>query len=64
MAYSIFAVAAAAAVQASAPQASIQAAPAATVAPAAPQAVIMGPAAGSVLRAGVEVPLRLEEALN
>jgi hypothetical protein len=38
MAYCIFAVAAAAAVQASAPQASIQAAPAAMVAPAAPQA--------------------------
>jgi hypothetical protein len=64
MAYFIFAVAAAAAVQASAPQASIQAAPAATVAPAAPQAVILGPAPGSVLRAGVEVPLRVEEALN
>jgi hypothetical protein len=59
-----FAFAALAAAQAAAPQASIQPAPAATIAPAAPQAVILGPAPGSVLRAGVEVPLRLEEPLN
>lgn len=63
MAYSILAVAAAAAVQAVAPQMTVQSAPM-TIAPAAPQAVIMAPAAGTVLRAGTEVPLRLEEALN
>ena len=64
MTISIFALAAAAAAQAAAPQASIQAAPAATIAPAAPQAVIMGPASGSVLRAGTEIPLRMEENLD
>jgi hypothetical protein len=36
----------------------------ATIAPAAPQAVILAPAGPSVLHAGVEVPLRLEEPLN
>jgi hypothetical protein len=35
-----------------------------TIAPAAPQAVILAPAAGSVLRAGTEVPLRMEEGLD
>lgn len=56
--------AALAAAQAAAPQASIQAAPAASIAPAAPQAVILAPSGGSVLRAGTEVPLRIEEALD
>ncbi|HET8638507.1 MAG TPA: hypothetical protein VFL96_16790 [Acidobacteriaceae bacterium] len=56
--------AAAAAAQAAAPQASIQPAPAASIAPAAPQAVILAPAAGSVLHAGTEVPLRMEEGLD
>lgn len=64
MTYSIFALAAAAAAQAAAPHANIQAAQTATIAPAAPQAVIMGPANGTVLRAGTEVPLRLEENLS
>jgi hypothetical protein len=64
MTVSIFALAAAAAAQAAAPQPSVQPAPVATVAPAAPQAMIVAPAAGSVLRAGTEVPLRLEEGLD
>jgi len=64
MANSIIALAAAAAAQAATPQATIQPAPAATVAPAAPQAVIVSPAGGNVLRAGTEVPLRLEEGLD
>ena len=64
MAISVFALAAAAAAQAAAPQAAIQSAPVATVAPAAPQAVIVSPAAGNVLRAGTEVPLKLEEGLD
>ena len=34
------------------------------VAPAAPQAALLAPAAGPVLRAGAEVPLKLEEALD
>jgi hypothetical protein len=38
--------------------------PQAIVAPAAPQAVIVNPPAQSVLRAGTEVPLRMEEALD
>ena len=70
MAISVFAFAAAAAAQAAAPQAApapqatIQSAPVATVAPAAPQAVIVSPAGNSVLRAGTEVPLRMEEGLD
>jgi len=64
MANSIIALAAAAAAQAAAPQATIQSAPTATVAPAAPQAVIVSPASGNVLRAGTEIPLRLEEGLD
>lgn len=64
MAYSMFALAAAAAARAAAPQATIQPAPMARVAPAAPQAVILGPTSGTVLRAGTEVPLRLEEGLD
>src|SRR5688500_11170049 len=46
-----------------APQVTIQQAPAATIAPA-PQAVILAPPSGNVLRAGAEVPLRLEENLD
>lgn len=34
------------------------------IAPAAPQAVILGPATGSVLRAGTQVGLRMEEGLD
>ena len=64
MTISVFALAAAAAAQAAAPQATIQSAPVATVAPAAPQAVIVSPAGASVLRAGTEVPLRMEEGLH
>src|SRR3954467_10117333 len=64
MAYSIFALAPAAAAQAVAPQGSIQPAPAAAIAPAAPQAAIIAPATGTVLRAGTEVPMRLEEGLD
>ena len=64
MAYSIFALAAAAAAQAAAPQASIQSTQSAAIAPAAPQAVIIAPAAGTVLRAGTEIPLRMEEGLD
>lgn len=51
-------VAAAAAAQAIAPQSG------AAIARAAPQAVILAPATGTVLRAGTEVPLRLEEGLD
>ena len=68
MPVSILAFAAAAAAQAAAPQTQwvplqAQQAPAA-VAPAAPQAVIVSPSVQSVLRAGVPVPLRVEETLN
>src|SRR6476469_2774372 len=61
MPVSILALAAAAAAQASAPQAVVQSA---SVAPAAPQAMIVSPATPSVLRAGAEVPLRMEESLD
>ena len=64
MAYSVLALAAAAAAQAAGPQAVVQSAPAATIAPAAPQAVILAPAAGNLLRAGAPVELRLEEGLD
>jgi hypothetical protein len=64
MAYSIFALAAAAAAQAAAPQANVQSTQSAAIAPAAPQAVIVAPAAGTVLRAGTEIPLRMEEGLD
>ena len=47
-----------------APQAPMQAAPAAAIAPAAPVAAIISPSTQNVLRAGVEVPLRMEEALD
>src|SRR3954469_8292440 len=62
--FSSFALAALAAAQSAAPQSSIQAAPATAIAPAAPQAVIVSPATGNVLRAGTEVPLRMEESLD
>lgn len=64
MSYSVLALAATAAAQAAAPQAQIQPAPTATVAPAAPQAVIVSPPTQNVLRAGIEIPLRLEEGLD
>jgi hypothetical protein len=64
MAYSIFALAAAAAAQAAAPQANVQSTQSAAIAPVAPQAVIVAPAAGTVLRAGTEIPLRMEEGLD
>ena len=75
MTVSILLAAAAAAAQAAAPQSStafqaqpLQPAPAVavqpTIAPAAPQAVILSAPTQSVLRAGVEVPLRMEEALD
>ena len=57
------ALAAAQAAAGAAPQATIQPAPVATIAPP-PQAVILAPATGNVLRAGTEVPLRLEENLD
>ena len=60
MAYFILALAAAQAA-ASAP---IQPAQTAAVAPAAPQAMILAPQSSNVLRAGVEVPLRVEENLS
>ena len=58
--------AAAAAAQAAAPQPAAQAQPAAiaTVAPAPVQATIVAPAGQSVLRAGTEVPLRMEQGLD
>jgi hypothetical protein len=69
MSVSYLAIAAFAAAQAVAPQAATsqavsQPAPVAAVAPATPQATIVSPAAGSVLRAGTEIPLRMEEGLN
>lgn len=64
MAYSILALGAAAFAQAATAPATIQSAPTVAIAPATPQAVILAPPAGSVLRAGTEVPLRLEEPLN
>ena len=57
------ALAAAQAAADAAPQATIQQTPAVTIAPA-PQAVILAPPTGNVLRAGAEVPLRLEENLD
>ena len=59
-----FAIAALAAAQAAAPQAAVQPAQSAAVAPAAPQAMILAPTTTNVLRAGVEVPLRVEENLS
>jgi hypothetical protein len=45
-------------------QASAQAAPAATIAPTAPTAVIIAPPAESVLRAGTEVPVVMSESIT
>lgn len=62
-----FAVALAAAQAAAAPpapQAAIQQPPVAAIAPAPVQATILGSSSDNVLRAGTEVPLRLEEGLN
>ena len=71
MSVSYFVLAAAAAAQPFAPQAitpqvAVQPvpAPAAALAPAAPQAVIVSPPTQSVLRAGAEVPLKMEEGLD
>jgi hypothetical protein len=71
MSVSYFVLAAAAAAQPFAPQAitpqvAVQPvpAPAAAIAPAAPQAVIVSPPTQSVLRAGAEVPLKMEEGLD
>jgi hypothetical protein len=65
MPVSIFALAAAAAAQAAAPQAAVQpAAPAAVIAPAPTPAVIIAPPTDSVLRAGTEVPLVMSESLT
>lgn len=68
MPVSFIALAAAAAAQAAAPQAGVkwqplQAAPA-SVAPASTQATIISAPVASILRAGTEVPLRMEEALD
>lgn len=46
------------------PPATIQPAAPAVIAPAVPQAVILSPQGGTVLRAGTEVPLRIEESLD
>ncbi len=59
-----FAFAAFAAAQVTAPQAAIKPSPATTIVPSPPQAVILGSPTQNVLRAGVEVPLRLEEGLD
>jgi len=64
MTFTSYALAALVAAQAVAPQATIQSTPAAAIAPAAPQAAIIGPPTQNVLRAGVEVPLRIEEGLD
>jgi hypothetical protein len=59
------ALAALAAAQAAAPQATIQqAAPVATIAPAAPQAVILSSPTESVLRSGTEVPLIMSQSIS
>lgn len=63
MAISVLALAAAIAAQAAAPQSDAQAKPMPILAPA-PQAVIVSPVTSNVLRAGTEVPLRLEEGLD
>ena len=64
MTVSILTLAAAAAAQAAAPQAAVQPAQSAAIAPAPAQAMIVAPAAGTVLRAGTEIPLRMEEGLD
>lgn len=62
MAFPIFAISAAVAAQVAAPSITTQSAP--TIAPAPAQAVILGAPNQSVLRAGADVPLRLEEGLD
>lgn len=64
MTIAIFAVAALAAAQEVTTFHAVPAPPAATIAPAAPQAILIAPPAQSVLRAGTEIPLRLEEGLD
>lgn len=64
MSVSYLAIAALAATHAAAPQAAIQPAPAAQLAPAPVQAVIVSPPTQNVLRAGTDIPLRMEEALD
>ena len=65
MTNNLFALAAAAAAQAAAVQPIIQpSTQPATITPAAPQAAILAPVTSNVLRAGTEVPLRLEEGLD
>ncbi len=59
-----FVAASAAAAQAAAPQAAIQAPQPSAIAPAAPLAVIVSPQTANILRAGTEIPLRLEEGLD
>ena len=60
-----FALAAAVAAQAAAPQAAIQpSAPPAQIAPAAPQAVILSAPTENVLRAGTEVPLVMSQSIS
>ena len=62
MSLSYLALAAATAAQAAVSQPATQAA--AVVTPASPQAVIVGASNQNVLRAGAEVPLRMEESLD
>jgi len=68
MSVSILALAATAAAQTAvvqpAPQTAVQATPVVQPAPAAPQALIVSPPTQSVLRAGTEIPLRMEEGLD
>ena len=68
MSVSYLVLAAATAAQAAAPQSTaqtvVQPAPVATVAPPPVQATIVAPATQNVLRAGTEVPLRMEESLD
>jgi hypothetical protein len=66
MKYSMFALAVTALAGTATAQTGVQPVqqPTPVIAPAAPQAVILAPAAGSVLRAGTEIPLRMEEGLD
>jgi hypothetical protein len=64
MAFSILVLAAAAAAQIAAPEAPVLSAPAPAIQPAAPQAAIISAPTQNVLRAGTEVPLRMEESLD
>jgi hypothetical protein len=64
MAFSILVLAAAAAAQTASPEAPVLPAPAPAIQPAAPQAAIISAPTQNVLRAGTEVPLRMEESLD